>query len=79
MSAIGSGEFPHVQQKVAELIITLEILKALRTQSEATATLDAYGTMTPGKAALDAARNYFPQVYPRMVEVLQLLAASGLK
>ena len=78
VDAIGSGEFQHVQQKVAELIITLEILKALRTQAEETATLDAYGTMTPGKAALDAARNYFPQVYPRMVEILQLLAASGL-
>ena len=75
---IGSGEFQHVQQKMAELIITLEILKALRTQAEATATLDAYGTMTPGKDALNAARNYFPQVYPRMVEILQLLGASGM-
>src|SRR5690606_36913687 len=36
------------------------------------------GTMTPGKQALDAARNYFPQVYPRMGEILQLLGASGM-
>ena len=78
VEAIGSGEFQHVQQKAAELIITLEILKALRTQAEETATIDAYGTMTPGKQALDAARNYFPQVYPRMVEILQLLGASGM-
>ncbi len=76
--AIGSSQFQHVQQKMAELIIVLETLKALRTQAEATAAFDAYGTMTPGRAALDAARNYFPQVYPRMVEVLQLLSASGL-
>lgn len=76
--AIGSGRFQHVQQKMSELIIILETLKALKTQSEATATLDDYGTITPGRAALDAARNYFPQVYPRMVEVLQLLSASGL-
>ena len=78
VEAIGSAQFQHVQQKMSEMIITLEILKALRTQAEETATLDAYGTMTPGKQALDAARNYFPQVYPRMVEILQLLAASGL-
>lgn len=78
VQAIGSAQFQHVQQKMSELIIVLEILKALRTQAEETATLDAYGTMTPGKDALNAARNYFPQVYPRMVEVLQLLAASGL-
>lgn len=75
---IGSEQFQHVQQKVAELIITLEILRALLTQAEQTAELDAYGTMTPGKAAVNAARNYFPQVYPRMVEILQLLSASGL-
>jgi len=76
--AIGSGQFQHVQQKMAELIIVLETLKAYRTQAEATAELDEFGTMTPGRAALDAARNYFPQVYPRMVELLQLLSASGL-
>ncbi len=76
--AIGSEQFQHVQQKMAELIIVLETLKAYRTQAEATAELDEFGTMTPGRAALDAARNYFPQVYPRMVELLQLLAASGL-
>ncbi len=75
---IGSEQFQHVQQKVAELIIVLEIMKALRTQAEETAFLDAYGTMTPGKDAVNAARNYFPQVYPRMVEILQLLSASGL-
>lgn len=75
---IGSEQFQHVQQKVAEIIIDLEVMRALRTQAEETATLDAYGTMTPGMDAINAARNLFPQLYPRMVEVLQLLAASGL-
>lgn len=76
--AIGSGRFQHVQQKMAELIIILETLKAFKTRAEATATLDDYGTLTPGRAPLDAARTYFPQAYPRMVEILQLLSASGL-
>jgi 4-hydroxyphenylacetate 3-monooxygenase len=75
---IGSERFQHVQQKVAELIIVLEIMKALRTRAEETAELDAYGTMTPGKDAVTVARTYFPQVYPRMVEIVQLLSASGL-
>lgn len=78
VDAIGSGQFPHVQQKMAELIMVLEVMKALRTQAEETAALDRWGTMTPGKDALGVARNYFPLVYPRMVELLQLLAASGL-
>ncbi|HEX7001531.1 MAG TPA: 4-hydroxyphenylacetate 3-monooxygenase, oxygenase component [Trueperaceae bacterium] len=78
VDTIGSDQFQHVQQKMAELIIVLEIMKALRTQAEETAAPDGFGTMTPGKQALNAARNYFPEVYPRMVEILQLLAASGL-
>lgn len=78
VDTIGSERFQHVQQKVAELIINLEVMKALKTASEEGAALDAYGTMTPAKGPLSAARNLYPQLYPRMVEVLQLLSASGL-
>ncbi|HEX7003616.1 MAG TPA: 4-hydroxyphenylacetate 3-monooxygenase, oxygenase component [Trueperaceae bacterium] len=75
---IGSEQFQHVQQKVAELIIDLEVMKALRLAAEQQATADRYGTMTPAKEPLNAARNLFPQLYPRMVEIIQLLSASGL-
>ncbi len=76
--AVGSAQFQHVQQKMAELIVVLETLKALLTHAEEHAALDDNGTMTPDKAALGTARAYFPQAYPRMVEILQLLGASGL-
>ncbi len=76
--AIGSAQFQHVQQKMAELVMVLETLKALLTRAEEHATLDRHGTMTPDKATLGTARAYFPQAYPRMVEILQLLGASGL-
>ncbi len=75
---IGSAQFQHVQQKVAEIIIDLEVMKALKTAAEEHAELDAYGTMTPAKGPLNAARNLYPQLYPRLVEILQLLSASGL-
>ncbi len=78
VAAIGSGRFEHVQLKLAELVTVLEVLKALKTQAEEFATPDEHGTMTPDKAALATARAYFPQVYPRLVEVMQLLGASGL-
>ncbi len=78
VDTIGSERFQHVQQKVAELIINLEVMKALKIASEQGATLDQYGTMTPARGPLDAARNLFPQLYPRMVEIIQLLSASGL-
>ena len=34
--------------------------------------------MSPDRAPLDAARNIFPKMYPRMIEILQLLSASSL-
>jgi 4-hydroxyphenylacetate 3-monooxygenase len=34
--------------------------------------------MTPSWPALDAARNMFPWMYPKMIEIIQLLGASGL-
>lgn len=75
---IGSDRFQHVQQKVAELIVNLEVMKALQTAGEQGAQLDDYGTMTPAKNPVNAARNLFPQLYPRMVEIIQLLSASGI-
>lgn len=76
--AIGSAKFQHVQEKMAELIVVLETLKSLLTRAEERAALDARGTMTPDRATMDTARAYFPQAYPRMVEILQLLGASGM-
>ncbi len=75
---IGSAQFQHVQQKVAEIILTLETLKALKLSSEQNAYLDKYGTMTPAKEPINVARNLYPQLYPRMVEIIQLLGASGM-
>jgi len=75
---IGAGDAPHVQQMVAEVIMILEILKGLKVASEAGATLNKYGVMTPARPPLDAARNWFPGVYKRLVEIMQLVTSSGL-
>ena len=75
---IGTGNYPHVQEMVAEVIITLEIMKALKLASEEEATVNKYGVLTPARAPLDAARNYYPAVHKRLVEILQLCSSSGL-
>ena len=75
---IGSGKHQHVQEMIAETIVVLEILKGLKIASEAGATKNAYGVMTPARGPLDAARNYYPKVYQRLVEILRLLTSSGL-
>ena len=76
--ALGSNEFQHVQEKIAECMINLEIMKACLLASEADAKIDKWGVMAPDRAPLDAARNIFPKMYPRMIEILQLLSASSL-
>jgi 4-hydroxyphenylacetate 3-monooxygenase len=75
---VGSGDAPHVQHMVAEVIMILEIMKGLKIASEAGATINRYGVMTPARPPLDAARNWYPGVYKRLVEIVQLVTTSGL-
>ncbi len=78
VEALGSGHLPNVQGLVAELIIDLELMKACLRAAEADAAIDEWDVMCPNRTPLDVARNLFPKMYPRMVEVLQLLGSSNL-
>jgi 4-hydroxyphenylacetate 3-monooxygenase len=78
VDTIGAEKFEHVRQKLAELWVTLETMRALKRAAEADAALDEWGVMRPAWNPLDAARNLFPKLYPRMIEILQQLGASGL-
>ena len=75
---INIGQYQHIQEKISEVIIGLETMKAYVTASEANAKLDKWGTMTPEFAPLNVARHYFPKLYPRFSEIMQLMGASGL-
>jgi 4-hydroxyphenylacetate 3-monooxygenase len=78
VDSIQIGQFQHVQEKVAEIITNLETMKALLRASEVDAAPNEYGLMTPARAPLDVVRLVYPKMYPRMVEIIQQLAASGL-
>jgi 4-hydroxyphenylacetate 3-monooxygenase len=78
VDTIGAEGFQHVQEKLAELWVTLETMRALLRAAEADAALDEWGVMRPAWNPLDAARNLFPKLYPRMIEIIQQLGASGL-
>lgn len=78
VDTIGIEQFQHVQEKVSEVIIALETMKAFLIASEANAHMNRWGVMTPDWTPLNMARNVFPKVYPRLVEIIQQLAASGL-
>jgi 4-hydroxyphenylacetate 3-monooxygenase len=78
MDAIGIDGFQHVQDKGTEIMLTLEIMKSHLYRAEHQAKLDRWGMMTPDYAALDAARNWYPRIYPRLAEIIRILGASGL-
>jgi 4-hydroxyphenylacetate 3-monooxygenase len=67
-----------VQEKVTEIWVNLEVIKALLRTAETDAQLDRWGILRPAWAPLDAARNLYPRLYPRMIEIIQQLGASGL-
>jgi len=67
-----------VQEKVSEIIIALETMKALVIKSEVEAKIDKGGWMQPDRSTLQIAMNVYPRVYPRFTEIIQLLGASGL-
>lgn len=78
VETINIGQYQHVQEKMSEVIIVLEAMKAFLIASEANAKVDRWGVMTPDFNPLNAARNYYPKLYPRFSEIMQLLGASGL-
>lgn len=78
VDTIQVDQFQHVQEKLAEIIINLELMRACLRAAEADAAPNQWGVMTPARIPLDVARNVYPKMYPRMVEILQLLGASGL-
>jgi 4-hydroxyphenylacetate 3-monooxygenase len=78
VEALGSGEFPHVHEKIAECICDLELMKACLRAGEVDAKVDEWGLMCPARAPLDVARNVFPKMYPRLREILQQLGSSSL-
>lgn len=78
IETINIGEYQHVQEKVSEIIIALETMKALVIKSEVEAKIDKGGWMQPDRSTLQIAMNVYPRVYPRFTEIIQLLGASGL-
>jgi 4-hydroxyphenylacetate 3-monooxygenase len=78
VEAIGVNEFLHVQEKIGELISYTQVLNACVRASEADAAPGPLGFLRPAGASLRAAMLLLPRIYPRMIEIIQLLGASGL-
>ncbi|BBH20098.1 putative 4-hydroxyphenylacetate 3-monooxygenase [Paenibacillus baekrokdamisoli] len=78
IEAAGLDSHDHMIEKVTEVILALETLKALQLAAEKGASPDRWGSMLPNRKPLLAANAYFPKIYPRMIEIIQLIGGSGL-
>jgi 4-hydroxyphenylacetate 3-monooxygenase len=75
---IGIEQFQHVQADLAEIVATLQTLRAFSVAAQAEAAVSEYGVLTPAWPPLNTARNLFPKLYQRFPEILRKLGASGL-
>jgi len=78
VDTINVREYQHIQEKLSEIIIGLETLKALILKSEIDAQLDDWGYMRPSITPLQVASNIFPKIYPRFSEIIEMIGASGM-
>ena len=78
IDAIGIEQFQHVKEKASEVMIALEVMRSHMFRAEHNASIDKYGNMTPDFAPLNAARNWYPKMYQRIVEIIRILGSSGL-
>jgi 4-hydroxyphenylacetate 3-monooxygenase len=76
--AIGRTELPTYQQLLGEIVDAVVTMQAFVRAGEVDAVPDELGYYHPNPEIMNTARNYFPRVYPRLIEILQLIGSSGL-
>lgn len=76
--AIGIDGFLHIQDALAELVVDVEIGKALMRAAEVDAKVNEWGMMTPHWPTLNAARNWYPKISQRFPQIIRTFCASGL-
>jgi 4-hydroxyphenylacetate 3-monooxygenase len=75
---LGNTHLPHAEERIGELVMYTELMRACMRAAEADAELDEWGVMCPSPLPAETTRNLFMTAYPRIVEILQLLGSSSL-
>jgi len=76
--ATGKDQDMTVKGQIAEAMWIAESVRAFRYSAEQQAHEDQYGNWMPLRRPLDTSRNLYPRMYPRLVELVQLLGSSSL-
>jgi 4-hydroxyphenylacetate 3-monooxygenase len=75
---IGIDKFLHIEERIGEIIMHVETLRACLRAAEADAAeTECSGIYAPAYGPIHAALRQFPRVYPRLVELLHLTGGSG--
>jgi len=74
---LGNAQLPHSEERLGELMMHTELMRACMRAAEADAEIDEWGVMCPARLPVETSRNLFMTAYPRMVEILQLLGSSS--
>ena len=78
VKASGRDKDLYTKGLIAEVMQMTESIRALLFSAEEQAHEDQFGNYIPLRYPLETSRNLYPRMYPRMVEILQLLGASSL-
>lgn len=76
--SIGVDTYLNVQNDLGELVQSVESIRALLRISEYEHELTATGEVMPAYAPLETIRGLLPKMYPRAIEVIQIIGAGGL-
>jgi aromatic ring hydroxylase len=71
--AVGIGGFQHVQNHIHEMINTVELVRSCIRASEVDCVPGPNGTELPNEQPLLTVRTLIPQLYPRLVEIIQIM------
>lgn len=77
-ASTGRDKDLYTKGLIAEVMQMTESVRAMLFSAEAQAHEDQWGNYIPLRGPIDTCRNMFPKMYPRMVEILQLLGSSSL-
>ncbi|UIJ69604.1 4-hydroxyphenylacetate 3-hydroxylase (plasmid) [Bacillus cereus] len=75
--AIGAESYLHVQEKLGELIMQIEVIRSLLLAAEREGEINECNVYIPNFKYIETARNLGPKYYPRAIEILQLIGAGG--
>lgn len=76
--ATGKDKDMNVKGQIAEAMWMVESVRAFRFSAEMQAHEDQRGNYIPLRRPLDTSRNLFPKMYPRLIEIVQLIGSSSL-